>query len=60
MAAINTINKAVIYSTILDEVIRAGLTSAPLEAQAGSVKYNGGGSCQIAKITTGGYGASLS
>ena len=57
MASINTINKAVIYSTILDEVIRAGLTSAPLEAQAGSVKYNGGGSCQIAKITTGGYGA---
>lgn len=57
MSAINTINKAVIYSTILDEVIRAGLTSAPLEAQAGSVKYNGGGSCQIAKITTGGYGA---
>ena len=57
MAAINTIDKAVIYSTLLDEVIRAGLTSAPLEAGAGRVKYDGGGSCKIAKITTGGYGA---
>lgn len=53
----NTINKAVIYSTILDEVIRAGLTSAPLEVGAGSLKYTGGGSCQIAKISTGGFGA---
>lgn len=53
----NTINKAVIYSTILDEVIRAGLTSAPLEAPVGSVRAIGGGSVQIAKLSTGGYGA---
>jgi hypothetical protein len=57
MSAINTINKAVIYTTLLDEIIRAGLTSAPLEAGAGRVKYTGGGSCMIPKISTGGYGA---
>lgn len=56
MAAINTLSKAVIYSTILDEVIRAGLTSAPLEAGSSNVKYTSGDSCKIAKITVGGYG----
>jgi len=57
MAAINTSTKAVIYSTLLDEVIREGLTSSRLEAGASRVKYTGGDSCKIAKISTGGFGA---
>lgn len=52
----NTINKAVIYTTLLDEIIRAGATSAFLEAGAGRVKYTGGGSCMIPKISVSGFG----
>lgn len=56
MAAINTINKAVIYSTLLDKIITAGLKSAPLEAGAGNAEYMGGGSVKIAKLSLGGFG----
>lgn len=52
----NTVTRAVVYNAILDEVIEAGLTSAPLTANASRVKYNGGNSVKIAKLSVGGYG----
>lgn len=52
----NTVTKAVVYNAILDEVIQAGLTSAPLTADASRVKYSGGNSVKIAKLSVGGYG----
>lgn len=52
----NTINKVVIYTALLDEIIRAGATSTFMEAGASRVKYNGGGSCMIPKISVSGYG----
>ena len=38
----NNVAKAAIYTPILDEVIAAGLTSAPLTAGASRIKYNVG------------------
>lgn len=52
----NTVTKAVVYNAILDEVIQAGLTSAPLTADASNVRYNGGNTVKIAKLSVGGYG----
>ena len=51
----NTVSKATIYMPILDEVIEAGLTSAPLTAGASRVKYNGGNTVKIAKLSVDGY-----
>lgn len=51
----NTVNKAAIYTPILDEVIAAGLTSAPLTAGASRIKYNGGNTVKIAKLSVDGY-----
>lgn len=53
----NNVTKAVVYNAILDEVVEAGLTSAPLTAGASRVKYNGGNSVKIAKLSVGGFGA---
>ena len=53
----NSVTKAVVYNAILDEVVEAGLTSAPLTAGASRVKYNGGNSVKIAKLSVGGFGA---
>lgn len=52
----NTLTKAVVYNTLLDEVITAGLTSQKLTAGASRVKYNGGNTVKIAKLSVGGYG----
>ena len=52
----NTSEMAVVYNTILDEVISAGLTSAKLTADASRVRYNGGNTVKIAKLSVGGYG----
>jgi len=52
----NTVTRAVVYNAILDEVIQAGLTSAPLTADASRVRYNGGNTVKIAKLSVGGYG----
>ena len=52
----NTINKSVIYTDILDKVITAGLTSAPMTANANRVQYNGGSTVKIAKLSVGGLG----
>lgn len=51
----NTVTKAAIYTPILDEVIAAGLTSAPLTAGASRIKYNGGNTVKIAKLSVDGY-----
>ena len=51
----NTVSKAAIYTPILDEVIAAGLTSAPLTAGASRIKYNGGNTVKIAKLSVDGY-----
>lgn len=52
----NTINKSIIYTDILDKVITAGLTSAPMTANANRVQYNGGSTVKIAKLSVGGLG----
>jgi hypothetical protein len=52
----NTGTRAVVYNAILDEVIFAGLTSAPLTADASRIKYNGGNAVKIAKLSVTGYG----
>ena len=39
----------------LDEVVTAGLTSAPLTANQSRLVYNGGNSVKIAKLSTDGY-----
>ena len=51
----NTVAKAAIYTPILDEVIAAGLTSAPLTAGASRIKYSGGNTVKIAKLSVDGY-----
>lgn len=52
----NTVTRAVVYNAILDEVIQAGLTSAPLTADASRINYTGGNTVKIAKLSVGGYG----
>lgn len=52
----NTVAKATLYTEIMDGVIEAGLTSAPLTAEANSIQYNGGSTVEIAKMSTGGFG----
>jgi hypothetical protein len=51
----NTVNKAAIYNSILDEVIEAGLTSAPIAAGASRIRYNGGNTVKLAKLSVDGY-----
>lgn len=51
----NSVTKAVVYNAILDEVVTAGLTSAPLTANQSRLVYNGGNSVKIAKLSTDGY-----
>lgn len=51
----NTVTKAAVYNAILDEVVTAGLTSAPLTANQSRLNYNGGNSVKIAKLSTDGY-----
>jgi hypothetical protein len=51
----NTVTKAAVYNAILDEVVNAGLTSAPLTANQSRLVYNGGNSVKIAKLSTDGY-----
>ena len=53
----NTVTKAIVYQSLLDEVINAGLTSSPLTANPNRIQYNGGNSVKIAKLSVGGYGA---
>ena len=51
----NNVTKAAVYNAILDEVVTAGLTSAPLTANQSRLVYNGGNSVKIAKLSTDGY-----
>lgn len=51
----NTVAKAAVYQTLLDEVINAGLTSAPLTANQSRIKYNGGNTVKIAKLSVDGF-----
>lgn len=51
----NNVTKAVVYNAILDEVVTAGLTSAPLTANQSRLVYSGGNSVKIAKLSTDGY-----
>lgn len=51
----NNVTKAAVYNAILDEVVSAGLTSAPLTANQSRLVYNGGNSVKIAKLSTDGY-----
>lgn len=52
----NNVTKAVVYNKLLDSVVQAGITSAPLTANASRVQYNGGNSVKIAKLSVGGFG----
>ena len=51
----NNVTKAAVYNAILDEVVTAGLTSAPLTANQSRLVYSGGNSVKIAKLSTDGY-----
>lgn len=53
--ATNNVTKSAVYNAILDEVVTAGLTSAPLTANQSRLVYNGGNSVKIAKLSTDGY-----
>ncbi len=50
------INKATLYEKLLDSVVQAGLTSAPLRAKESMIQYNGGDTVKIAKISSTGFG----
>ena len=52
----NTVNKVTIYTNTLDELVRANLASARLEAGAGRYQYTGGNTVKIPKLSVGGYG----
>lgn len=52
----NTLTKAVVYGKILDEVIKAGLTSSALTANQANIIYNGGSTVKIAKLSVTGNG----
>jgi len=52
----NTVSKATLYTDVLDGLVRAGLTSQILTANENNIKYNGGGTVEIAKLSMGGYG----
>jgi hypothetical protein len=50
------INYAYVFQTAADESIVPELTSRAFEANANQVRYNGGNTLKIAKVTTGGLG----
>lgn len=52
----NTINRVAIYTDIMDQVIAAGLTSAPMTANANRLRYNGGSTVKIGNIAVTGLG----
>lgn len=47
----NTVVRAKVYNAILDEVLLEGLTSQSLEANPKNIKYDGGDSVLLAKMT---------
>lgn len=54
--AINTLAYATLFQTQLDEQMVQEATSGWMEANAGQVKYSGGNSVKIPKMSTSGYG----
>ena len=52
----NTVNRATLYTDLLDSILAAGLTSSGLTAGASSIKYNGGKAIELAKLSVGGFG----
>lgn len=52
--AINTIEMAKIFQTVLDKQMLAGATSGWMETNAGQVKYNGGDTVRMPEISTDG------
>ena len=50
----NAVEKAKVYSEFLDSVVKAGLTSSDLMANPHNLRFNGGGSVEIATVTTSG------
>lgn len=50
------INYAYVFQTAADESIVPELTSRAFEANANQVRYNGGNTIKLAKVTTGGLG----
>lgn len=52
----NSIAYATLFQTALDEKITAQLASGALEANASMVKYNGGSTVKIPKVSTSGLG----
>ena len=47
----NSVVRAKVYNAILDEVLLEGLTSQSLEANPKNIKYDGGDSVLLAKMT---------
>jgi hypothetical protein len=52
----NSLVLADVYTSLLDELVTAGLTTDVLTANAGQIEYNGGDSVKIAKVSTTGFG----
>lgn len=51
-----SVNYATIFSPVIDQALVATLTSAPMQADAADIKYEGGSTIKLATITTSGLG----
>lgn len=50
------INYATIFSPVIDQALVATLTSAPMQADAADIKYEGGSTIKLATVSTSGLG----
>ncbi|MFA5408256.1 MAG: hypothetical protein WC343_05740 [Bacilli bacterium] len=50
------INYATIFSPVIDQALIATLTSAPMQADAADIKYEGGSTIKLATVSTSGLG----
>jgi hypothetical protein len=51
-----SVNYATIFSPVIDQALIATLTSAPMQADAADIKYEGGSTIKLATVSTSGLG----
>lgn len=51
-----SVNYATIFSPVIDQALVATLTSAPMQADAADIKYEGGSTIKLATVSTSGLG----
>lgn len=51
-----SVNYATIFSPVIDQALVATLTSAPMQADAADIKYEGGSTIKVATVSTSGLG----